>query len=222
MSVRIGGASDPGPLDKLDGPTWLPRGLREMDERLRQRELHEKYKSSAWDSAHPTKTPTAAQLAEISEHMRKGENQKAIEKTIAYWGIDTKNVNGQVTYNGGLAYRGFTDKTRNVSIGPEVFTEAGAHPGGLAATVLHEVTHANQIKQHGYPSERAGWTNARINQEFDAYEAMGYEAALRHADQLGLRADEKQWYEGKHDKYRDRLTPGNREQYDAGQYWDMK
>lgn len=225
MGVRIGGASDPGHLERLDLPHWerdMPPRLREMQERLREREIQEKYASTNYDAAHPTKTPTAEQLAEINEHIRKGENQQAIDKTIAYWGIDTKNVNGKVTYDATLGSRGVTDKDRNVKIGPEVFTDAGKGPAATAATVLHEVTHANQVKNHLYPSEHPGWSNARMRQEFASYEAMGYQAALRHADEIGLNADQKKWYEGKVEEYKNKLTPGNRKLYDAGQYWDMK
>ena len=45
---------------------------------------------------------------------------------------------------------------------------------------------------------------------------------LRHADEFGLNADQKKWYEGKVDEYKNKLTPDNRKSYDAGQYWDMK
>ena len=222
MGVRIG--QDPGELSKLDTPHWdrNPGGLRDMEQRLQQAEQQEKYKSTNYDAAHITKTPTAAQLAEINEHIRKGENQEALDKTVQYWGIDTKNVNGKVTFDATLNARGDTDKDRNVRIGPQVFNDAGHGAAATAATVLHEVTHANQVKGHGYPSEHAGWSNARMRQEFASYEAMGYQAALTNADTIGLNADQKKWYEDKVTEYKDKLTPENRRTYDAGQYWDMK
>jgi hypothetical protein len=221
--VRIGGGSDPGHLDKLETPDWEKRlPFREMQERLEERELREKYADTNYHAAHPTKTPTAGQVAEIEEHIKNGERQEALDKTIAYYGIDTGNVNGKVTYDAGLGSRGVTDKDRNVRIGPNVFTHLGPGAAATAATVLHEVTHANQVKHHLYPSERPGWSNARINQEFAAYEAMGYQAALRHADEIGLNDEQKTWYQGKVDEYRNKLTPGNRALYDGGQYWGMK
>ena len=127
MGIRIGGFSDPGHLDKLDTPAWeksLPRGLRELSQRLREHEEREKYKSTNYDAAHPTKTPTAEQLAEINEHITKGERQQALDKTILYYGIDTSNVNGAVTYVAGQGDRGVTDKDRKITIGPQVFTDA--------------------------------------------------------------------------------------------------
>lgn len=224
--VRIGGASDPGHLDKLDTPAWeksLPRGLRELSQRLREHEEREKYKSTNYDAAHPTKTPTAEQIAEINAHIHNDERQEALDKTIEYYGIDTKNVNGKVTYDAALTgARADTDKDRNLRIGPDIFTSGTPGAPATAATLLHEVTHANQIKNHGYPTERPGWSNARINQEFFAYEAMGHQAALRHADEIGLNADQKQWYEEKVEKYTGQLETKNRELYDTGQYWDMK
>lgn len=70
MGVRIGsgvGVPDPGRLDHLDTPEWekRPSGpFREMQERLRELEMREKYKDTNYHAAKPLRTPTAEQLAE--------------------------------------------------------------------------------------------------------------------------------------------------------------
>ena len=57
--------------------------------------------------------------------------------------------------------------------------------------MLHEVTHTNQIKEHGWYADVPADRKA---QEYNAREAMGYQAALTNADAIGLSAGQKQWY----------------------------
>ena len=64
----------------------------------REQAAFAKYASTNYHSAHPTKAPTAEQLAEINEHIAKGERQQALDNPITYYGIDTSNVNDTVTY----------------------------------------------------------------------------------------------------------------------------
>lgn len=166
------------------------------------------------DAAKPSKKPTAAEVAEIDAHIKKGEYQEAIDKTIKYYGIDTSNVNGSVTYDASVTGADAeTGADRKVAIGPSVFAYPDAGAPFTAATLLHEITHANQIAAHGW---------VKNMQDVAAYEAMGYQAALWQADQVGLTAARKQWYQDKVNDNRNSLTADNQKTYDSGQYWDMK
>jgi hypothetical protein len=171
-------------------------------------------KATEKDAAKPSKTPTAAQVTEINGHIKAGDYQKALDKTIEYYGIDTSNVSGKVTYDATLTGADASTKAdRTVRFGPSVFGYPDAGAPFTAATVLHEVTHANQVQNHGWPKN---------GQDVSAYEAMGYQAAATQADTLGLTAERKQWYEDKVTDFRNNLTADNQKTYDSGQYWGMK
>jgi hypothetical protein len=181
------------------------------------------------DAARARKTPNAAQIKEINAHLDRArkhlnmseveagtkEAQKAIDLVVKYYDIDAANA-ARVGYTWGDATKGgHTDKDRNVHIHSPALIDAPS----LAGTVVHEVTHANQIKLHGWYADGPKDTHM---QNYYAREAMGYQAALSNADTLGLSEKKKEWYAKEIESAKTHLTKENLKLYESGQYWGMK
>jgi hypothetical protein len=138
---------------------------------------------------------------------------QAIAMIVDRFGIDLRNVTGgALLYDPNLQDEGETDgKTRVVTIGPRALQAGGAE---LAATILHEVTHANQAALRGDvdpPSPVAF-----------AYEVMAYQTAEVYAEELGL--DEAYLAENAAFKQTalDALHPDNRSKLlEDGRYWEL-
>jgi hypothetical protein len=125
-------------------------------------------------------------------------------------------VNGKVSFAWGDATKGgHGEKDRTVHIHSPALIDAPS----LAGTVVHEVTHANQTKLHGYYADGPRDTHL---QNYQAREAMGYQAALSNADTLGLSDKKKEWYASKVEGAKSWLTKENLKLYESGQYWGMK
>jgi hypothetical protein len=182
------------------------------------------------DAARATKTPTKAQVREINDHLERArkhvnmtekdaatrEGQQALDLVVKYYGIDTSNVNGKVSFEYENATRaGHTYSDRRVVANSPSFIDAPS----LAATVIHEVTHANQMKLHGV---NEGTNVSVVDQNHHAREAMGYQAALSSADKLGLTDQKKQWYAEQVASEKGSLSKENLKLYESGQYWGMK
>lgn len=164
------------------------------------------------DMARADRTPTTAEKKEIADHLSRGERQEAIDKTIQYYGIDTSNVNGKVTYDPSLTTAdAATRPDRTIRIGPSTFS--GRSDGFLGTTIMHEVTHANQVANHGWPQN---------SQQVAAYETMGYETGVDYAGHFGLTTSEKGFYTNSRASNYGNMSKPNQAIYDGGQYWGMK
>jgi hypothetical protein len=233
---------DPGPFPHLDP---LPGILGGFDGILRdekkppgkdaskggpQETPKAKPKATEADSARAKLKPTPGQVKEINAHLERArkhlnmseveagskEAQLALDLTVKYYGIDTGNVNGKPSFAWGDATKGgHTDKDRSVLIHTPALIDAPS----LAGTVVHEVTHANQIKLHGWYADGPKDTHL---QNYQAREAMGYQAALSNADTLGLSDKKKEWYAKEVESAKTFLTKDNLKLLESGQYWDMK
>jgi hypothetical protein len=116
-----------GPLPYLEalaglggGVSMAPAGLREDNKKDA-----EANKAINKDAARPTKKPTPEQLKEINGHIQAGRYQKALDKTVQYYGIDTSCVNGSITFDPKLTGGGSTSADRKVRFGPGA---QGGHP----------------------------------------------------------------------------------------------
>jgi len=144
------------------------------------------------------------------------EAQQALDKVVKYYGIDASNVNVQVTFEWGNATRdAHTYSDRRVVINSPALIDAPS----VAASVVHEVTHANQMKLHGV---NEGTDVSLVVQNHHTREAMGYQAALSNADQLGLSDKKKQWYAEQVEGEKAQLSKDNLKLLESGQYWGMK
>jgi hypothetical protein len=173
------------------------------------------------DSARPTKKPTAEQVKEIDEAVKKRQFQMALDKAAQYYGIDMANVKSlkyDPTYKKADAY---TDKDGTIRVGPSVFKYPDAGAARTASTVIHEVTHANQIKHHGSPADRTESATDRAGQEWSAYEYMAYRAEFKNADAIGLSADAKEFARSHAEANLRWLSEENQLKVARGEYWGM-
>jgi hypothetical protein len=182
--------------------------------------------------------PDIRQMYEILECLNENpiDHERAIECALMYYDIDTTNVlkdhegNPCIRFNpklqpaeherakGGVA-QGETYSDRSIDLAQSAF--ADGNPAFLAACLVHEVTHANQIQLHGpLPEMPPG----QISQKHAAYELMAYQAALREGDRFipRLQDHERTALEEQRDFYRNQLTPENRALYDRGDYYNVK
>jgi hypothetical protein len=147
-----------------------------------------------------------------------GEQQaaeKAISLVVSSFGIDLTHVKDQrIIYDPALPGEqdGETDgKDGTVKIGPAAFRSGGP---GLAAAILHEVTHANQTKLRGDVDPPS--------QLVLAYEVMAYETAETNAAILRLTPEflaqnaalQQEALNALHQTNRDKLLQD-------GRYWEL-
>jgi hypothetical protein len=232
---------DPGPLSHLDPLAGLggrPGGVlhdqkkepgKDTPKGGSQETAKARPKPTEADSARATKKPTAAQIKEIDAHIARAnkhlnmseveagskEAQRAVDLVVKYYGIDTSNASRTVYTWGDATKGGHTEKDRSVHIHSPALIDAPS----LAGTVVHEVTHANQIKLHGWYADGPKDTHV---QNYYAREAMGYQAALSNADTLGLTDKKKEWYAKEVETAKGMLTKENLKLLESGQYWGMK
>lgn len=163
--------------------------------------------------ASPSKRPSANQIEQIRVAIAKGDFQGAIDATVEFWGIDTTNVSGRIKYDPTFRVaRAVTDDHREIAVGPQAMR--GASPESVAATVLHEVTHANQFARR---------LRSSYNQEdAAALEYMAYAAVLAADLWLQLDPATKAWHEQHAQLHWSRLTPGSKEVYNQGLYFSPR
>jgi len=141
MALHSSGPGDPGNLARLQPLSWekgtgaiLPGGFLPLGPVVAaQRIANEAKKPTNIDSARPAKKPTPAQIKEINNHLADGrlyertlndksiahhEYQKAVEKVIRYYGIDTKNVNGPIMVDKSIATGWETVRDRRIGFAP--------------------------------------------------------------------------------------------------------
>lgn len=160
-----------------------------------------------------------------------GATQLGLEVVTAIataYGIELTHVDGQrllyanelkqdADVAGATKVADLDEKTRALTVGADalVFVRDGellAHPPAeIAATLVHEVTHANQVALHGAPE--AG------SQAHAAYEVMAYTTAVTHAAQLGLSPEFLDRNAAARQIYLDRLTADSTKTYVEGEYW---
>jgi hypothetical protein len=179
------------------------------------------------EAARPGRLPTAQERQAMTEAVQEASFQRAFEEpgaertaaeqaiamVVDRFGFDLSHVKGgTILYDPDLPEEGETDgKTGIVTIGPGAFRAGGAE---LAATILHEVTHANQAALRGDvdpPSQVAF-----------AYEVMAYQTAEVYAEELGL--DEVYLAENAEFKQTalEALHPDNRAKLmEDGRYWEI-
>jgi hypothetical protein len=235
---------DPGPFPHLDPFTGL---MGRFDGILRDAKKQPgkdgpkggeetpkgKVKATEADAARATKKATPAQVKEINDLLARARKhfnsltsekvmeagikaaQRAVDLAVKYYGIDTTHASRVVFTWGDARSGGEVGADRVVHIHTPALTDASF----LAATLVHEVTHANQVKLHGANDG----TDQKVRAaNHHAREVMGYQAALSSADLIGLGAERKKWYAEKVETYRAFLGKENTKLFDSGQYWDMK
>ncbi|MDY6994718.1 MAG: hypothetical protein SVR94_19200, partial [Pseudomonadota bacterium] len=164
---------------------------------------------------------------------------QAIDKIIEYYGINTANVqphNGKIIFfdkdrhgyqedepvsNAGTNYN------REITVGPGIFTDQydtvkiGDKEGYRSVDyavlcILHEVTHANQIK--------VGGPALPDSQKQMLYEGMAYDMMLAYdkTELFTLTPAERENILKRRDSFLGALRPDNRKKYEAcGEYWDI-
>lgn len=162
-----------------------------------------------------TRTPTAAEVQEIQDALDAGDEQKAIDLAIVYYGIDTRNVPNGVQFDPTNPNYGVADFQGNVTIGPA----GAASPEALASTIVHETTHANQAAvRRALDPTMTDWPPEGASVDMD--EAMAYDSELRSAGNTGLdrNAAEHQIASDRRDEHRNNLPPDDQTRFDNGGY----
>jgi hypothetical protein len=171
------------------------------------------------DAAQLTRDPWPAEFVELqlavmsyqgaSGPAKAAAAQAAIDHVVKMFGIDLAHVTGRITFNANLTDQGQTDgATGIVQIGPKAFKNREE----LAATIVHEVTHANQAKLRGDAHE--------VSQRRFAYEVMAYSTAEHYAEKLRLGPETLKENKDLKEGFLKALTPANQAQLLAnGEYW---
>jgi uncharacterized Zn-binding protein involved in type VI secretion len=163
------------------------------------------------DMAKTSRVPTPTERREIREAIRSKASQVAIDKTIKYYGIDTSNCSGKIVYDASLRQADAeTSPKRQIRIGPSAFS--GHSAGFLGTTIMHEVSHTNQVAKHGWPQS---------GQDVAAYESMGYETGESNAQRFRITKSERLFYETSKNRNYDALSSENQGRYSGGRYWGM-
>lgn len=192
------------------------------------------------DAAQITRQPSPEQIEEILNVMTSQpvDHDLAIELTLTHYGIDIPNValdeNGdpmirhakdlQVAdggrWVGEMAQGEMRVADRSIYLADAAFESH--NPAFLAATLVHEITHTNQIAKHGPAPAPA--PDGTISQRDAAYELMSYQAMLRAGDQHPprLTPDERSAIVDEVNHYRSQLTQENQAIYDRGEYYNVK
>lgn len=163
------------------------------------------------------RTPTAAEIKEISDKIDAGKHQEAIDLAIKYYNIDVSAVKGSVTYDSSVVGEGAAGADRSLRMGDDAFKWDGkTSPAWLASSILHESYHAKQIKERG-----TGWIgNDQIR---FAVEAEAYDQEVRHAEATGLTKEMLDEVKRRRkEDYYDNLTEDNKKLVDAGKYAEVK
>ncbi|MDY6992422.1 MAG: hypothetical protein SVR94_07420 [Pseudomonadota bacterium] len=191
------------------------------------------------DIAKIFKKPSPSQKQEIETLIRQEHYQQAIDKIIEYYGINTANVqphNGKIIFfdkdrhgyqEGESVGHAGTNYNREITVGPGIFTDQydtvkiGDKEGYRSVDyavlcLLHEVTHANQIKVGG-PAFSG-------SQKHMLYEGMAYDMMLAYdkTELFDLTPAERENILKRRDSFLDALRPDNRKKYEAcGEYWKI-
>jgi hypothetical protein len=164
--------------------------------------------------ARATRQPTPEQIQEIQDAINAGDNQRAIDLTRQYYGIDLPNA-PSVTYDPADPNYGTTGFDGRITIGP-----AGmASPDVLADTLVHEGTHSNQAAaQRAADPSLTGWPSDAASVDYD--EAQAYQSELNSAHNTGLDGNpsEHGLAQSRRDTHRGNLSPDLQQQLDQGAY----
>lgn len=163
------------------------------------------------------RTPTAAEIKEISDKIDAGKHQEAIDLAIKYYNLDVSAVNGSVTYDSSVSGEGATGADRSLAMGDAAFKWDGkTSPAWLASSILHEAYHCKQIKERG-----TGWIDN--DQMRYAVETEAYDQEILHAEATGLTKEMLDENKKRRDEnYYDNLTEENKKLVDAGKYAEVK
>lgn len=134
--------------------------------------------STAAVNAAATRTPTAAEVAQIEAAIAANQFQQAIDLTKTFHGIDTSNVPNGVVYSATIPRNPYGDCSLqgDIRVGPPAMRNAPM----LASTIVHETSHANQaavLRSKG----RTAWGNLDLEEvlaydsEFDSAHETGYD-----------------------------------------------
>jgi uncharacterized Zn-binding protein involved in type VI secretion len=162
-----------------------------------------------------TRRPTPAEIQEIQDAIDAGDNQRAIDLAIQYYGIDVSNVANGVQYDPTETNYGTTDFDGDVRLGPLALTS----PEVLASTLVHETTHANQAAAlRADDPSLTDWPTGDDAANFD--EAMAFDAELRSAHNTGLvnNPDELQLAAERRTEHFSDLPPDDQIQFENGDY----
>lgn len=157
-----------------------------------------------------------------SEAFKNKLRDAAIAAADAY-GVDRTNVRS-ISFDPDMAKEGNTNSSRGVRLGAAAYVAADNTYSvpELAATVLHESTHADQYVAHDAhgrsadvltknataPSKQLEWTD-----EIEAYSVV-----LNNADTLGLSQGQRIDYQERIETYKKRLLPDARALVDKGNF----
>jgi hypothetical protein len=161
-----------------------------------------------------TRKPTAAEVQEIQDALDAGDQQRAIDLAIEYYGIDTHNA-PTIGFDPTEGDYATTDFQGNISVGPQ----GASSPEVLASTIVHETTHSNQAAvQRALDPTATDWSTDPAAVDMD--EAMAYESELQSAGNTGLdtNAAEHQIASDRRDEHRNDLPPDDQTRFDNGNY----
>ncbi len=165
--------------------------------------------------ANAERRPTAQEIQEIQDAINAGDHQRAIDLTVAYYGIDTANVPGGVQYDPTESNYGVTSFDGRIQLGPVAMSS----PEVLASTIVHETTHANQSDYlRGTDSSLNDWPSDANSVNYD--EAMAYESELQSASHTGLNqnASELGTAQSRRNNHYNGLSADDQQDFNNGDY----
>jgi hypothetical protein len=165
------------------------------------------------------RTPTAAELKEITHEINHGNHQKAIDLAVKYYNIDISSVKGKPTFNKDLSGEGVTRRySKEVEIGKKAFTFDGKpSPAWLASSILHETVHAKQLSN---PQRLKNYDDTE--QAPHGVEVEAYDREIAEAKKTGISDDMVKNLQARRKAEYDALTPDNKKKVDAGKYAEVK
>lgn len=217
----------PGRVPLIETPRWLFQAIHDAAALVDSPIVR--------DAARATRAPADAEVAAIDALVRdallagarsdtagaRDLVHRAIDAAVAAFGIDVSalaiGADGRpaIVYGGldpGDAYGGY-QKDGSIRIYVDALFKGGSSARFLAGLLVHEVTHANQVRAHGWAPPDS--------QTRHAYEYMAHSASLRD-ENLGLDATQRRYFDQLTARHRARLTPSNLDEVErSGRYWGL-
>ncbi|MBM4032668.1 MAG: hypothetical protein FJ291_12895 [Planctomycetes bacterium] len=168
--------------------------------------------------ARATREPTPEQIQEIQDALDAGDQQRAIDLTRQYYGIDLPNT-PNVTYNPAERNYGITEFDGSIVLGPAAMSS----PAMLASTIVHEGTHSNQAAAlRAEDPSRTGWPADSTGglENADYLEAQAYQSEVNSAHNTGLddNPSDLALATGPRDTHYGNLSDEQRRSYDQGRF----
>jgi hypothetical protein len=217
----------PGRVPLIEKPSWLFRAIHDAARLIESPIVR--------DAARATRAPTEAEVAAIDALIQQAMGaalrdeestardlvHQAIDDAVRVFGIDVSAVavgsdgRPQISYGGldpGGAYGGF-QKDGSIRVYVDALLKGQSSARFLGGILVHEMTHANQFRAHGWAQPDT--------QNRHAAEYMAHSASLRD-ENLGLDAAQRRYFDDLTARHRGKLTPASLEEVErSGRYWGL-